>query len=84
MLSWPANYGSLAAVTWAAEHFLTKDKNLREGFMEDRWTPGCLFPDKLSLQILPLPASEFLLEMSFIELLREKIISEGLMLVLSQ
>lgn len=52
--------------------------------MEDRWTPGCLFPDKLSLQILPLPASEFLLEMSFIELLREKIISEGLMLVLSQ
>lgn len=48
------------------------------------WDPGCLFPDKPSLQILPLPSSEFLFEMSSIELLRGKIISEGLMLVLSQ
>lgn len=92
MLSWWGNFGNLAAVTGTAEHFWTKDKNLREGFEEERWVwdPDIpvyfliLFPDKLSLQILPLPASEFLFEMSFLELLRVKIISEGLMLVLSQ
>lgn len=72
---WPCYHDqqTVAAVTWAAEHFQRKHKNLRERFEEGKqaWDPVYLFPDKPYLKIMWSAASD-LFEVPITELSRGK------------